>query len=101
MSMTTQPTAGEGSHGALLEPPVLDVDPYSVENIQNPYLFFEELRETAAVVRLKPYGVYVTGRYEETKVVLNDHDRFMASVAAKAPGRMVSRAASRMPNNAA
>ncbi len=79
MSMATQPTAGEGSPGGLLEPPVLDVDPYSVENIKNPYPFFEELRETAAVVRLKPYGVYVTGRYEETKVVLNDHDRFMAS----------------------
>lgn len=63
----------------LLDPPVLDVDPYSREVLRDPYPFFQTLREMAPVVRLAPYGVYVTGRFEETRQVLNDHGRFTAS----------------------
>lgn len=61
------------------EPPVLDIDPYSLDVLDNPYPFFEALRETAPVVLIKPYGVYAVGRYEEARIVLTDHLRFTAS----------------------
>lgn len=76
MSQSAQSTAS--TSGTLRRPPVLDVDPYSLENLENPYPFFERLRETAPVVELGPYGVYVTGRYEESRIIFNDHDRFTA-----------------------
>jgi cytochrome P450 len=66
------------SRSSLPVPPELDIDPYSNEVLSNPYPSFDRMRETAAIVRLSRYGVYVTGRYEETKIILNDHDRFTA-----------------------
>src|SRR5437764_5818637 len=59
----------------LLEVPVLDVDPFSDEVLANPYPFFEQLRETAPVVFLKPHGLYAVGRYDEVGQVVPDHVR--------------------------
>lgn len=63
----------------LPPPPEMDADPYSDEILADPYPFFDELRELAAVVRLSKYGVYVTARYDETKIIFNDHERFSAA----------------------
>ncbi|MEX0407423.1 cytochrome P450 [Aquibium sp. LZ166] len=63
---------------ARLEAPVLDIDPFTEEILPDPYAFHETLREKAAVVVLAPYGIYATGRYEEVKAVMSDHERFMA-----------------------
>lgn len=63
----------------LLEPPEIDIDPYADEVVLNPYPFFDLMREAGPVVRLSKYGVYASGRYEESKQIFNDHDRFMAS----------------------
>ena len=60
----------------LREVPVLDVDPFSDEVLANPHPFFEQLRETAPVVYLKPHGVYAVGRYDEVGQVMSDHGRF-------------------------
>ncbi len=60
----------------LPEPPVLDVDPFSDENIENPYPFHERLRETAPVVFIPKYGIYAVGRYEEVRTVMSDYARF-------------------------
>jgi 4-methoxybenzoate monooxygenase (O-demethylating) len=62
----------------MREPAVLDIDPYSVEALTDPYPFFTELREAGPIVKLKRYDVYAVGRYEEGKTVLVDHDRFTA-----------------------
>lgn len=60
----------------LLDPPVLDIDPFSDENLRNPYPFFEQLRETAPVVYIKPYDYYAVGRFDEVRIVASDHERF-------------------------
>ncbi len=76
--MASTARQAEHSRDGAGSPPVLDIDPYSVPVLVDPYPFFETLRETAAVVELEQYGVYVTGRYEESRILLNDHDRFTA-----------------------
>jgi cytochrome P450 len=60
----------------LLEPPVLDIDPFSDEVLADPYPFFETMREAAPVVFIKPHGFYAVGRYEEVSIVASDHERF-------------------------
>jgi len=60
----------------LLEPPVLDIDPFTDEHLENPYPFFERLREAGPVAFIKPYSVYAVGRYDEVTQVMADHQRF-------------------------
>src|SRR3954469_10377896 len=61
---------------ALSEVPVLDIDPYAIEVLRDPYSFHEALREAGPIVFIKPHGVYAVGRHAEAKVVLTDHARF-------------------------
>jgi len=56
----------------LVTPPLLNQDPYSEANLINPYVWQEELRELAPVVRLEQYKAYAIGRYAEIKLVLRD-----------------------------
>jgi len=60
----------------LRDAPVLDIDPYSMEVLRDPYPFQEALREAGPVAYIKPHGVYAVGRHDEAKVVLADHARF-------------------------
>lgn len=60
----------------LPEPPVLDMDPFSDENIRDPYRFHAALRETAPVVYIEKHGMYAVGRYEETRIAMSDYARF-------------------------
>lgn len=62
----------------LREAPVLDIDPYSVPVLTEPYEFQEMLREAGPVAMIRPHGVYAVGRYEECATVLNDYQRFTA-----------------------
>jgi cytochrome P450 len=62
----------------LKEPPVLNIDPYAVDVLANPYPFHETLREAGPVVRIKPHNVYAVGRFDEAKIVLSDYNRFLA-----------------------
>jgi cytochrome P450 len=64
---------------ALNDAPVLDIDPYSIEVLRDPYTFHEALREAGPVVLIKPLGVYAVGRHAEAKVVLSDYARFITS----------------------
>jgi cytochrome P450 len=61
---------------ALREAPVLDIDPYSIEVLCDPYAFHQALREAGPIAFIKPHGVYAVGRHAEAKVVLTDHTRF-------------------------
>jgi len=75
----TMDSSTKAGAAPLKEVPELDVDPYAVEVLLDPYPFFRQIRDLGPVVKIKPHNVYVTGRYEESKTVLNDHERFMAS----------------------
>ena len=48
---------------AFMDPevPVIDIDPYTNANIENPYPFDEALREAGPVVWLKAYNMYAVG----------------------------------------
>jgi len=61
---------------SLSEAPVLDIDPYAIDVLRDPYAFHEALREAGPIVFIKPHGVYAVGRHAECKVVLADHTRF-------------------------
>ena len=60
----------------LRDAPVLDVDPYAIDVLRNPYPFHEALREAGPVAFIKPHGVYAVGRHAEAKIVLADYARF-------------------------
>jgi 4-methoxybenzoate monooxygenase (O-demethylating) len=59
--------------------PVLDVDPFSDENLVNPYPMHEALREAGPVAWLSPYGVYSVARFDEVVHVLQNHQVFVSS----------------------
>lgn len=63
----------------LLEPPVLDVDPFSDENIENPYRFHEALRAAGPVAFIPKHGMYAVGRYDAVKTVMGDFGRFTST----------------------
>lgn len=58
----------------------LDIDPYSEENLLNPYPLHDRMRDAGPVVRLKPYpSVVACARYDEVRAVLTDHATFISS----------------------
>jgi cytochrome P450 len=61
---------------ALREAPVLDIDPYAIEVLRDPYSFHEALREAGPIAYIKPHGVYAVGRQAEAKMVLSEYARF-------------------------
>jgi cytochrome P450 len=65
--------------GAVIDAPVLREDPFSDENIADPYPFFERLREAGPAAFIEPHGYYAVGRHEEAGVVASDHARFSSA----------------------
>jgi 4-methoxybenzoate monooxygenase (O-demethylating) len=62
-----------------LDIPELDIDPYSEENLLDPYPMHERMREAGPVVRLTRYGsLLACARHAETHAVFNDHVRFIS-----------------------
>jgi cytochrome P450 len=61
---------------AVPDAPVLEEDPFSDENIANPYPFFVRLREMAPAVFIQSHGYYAVGRHEEAGIVASDYVRF-------------------------
>lgn len=63
----------------ILAIPELDIDPFSAENLINPYPMHERLREAGPVVRLKAYAdVVACARHVDTHAVFNDHTHFIS-----------------------
>src|SRR5215212_6984155 len=56
--------------------PVLDEDPFSDQNIADPYPFFRRMRELAPAVFIAPHGYYAVGRHAEAGIVASDSARF-------------------------
>lgn len=63
----------------LPEPPVLDLDPYAPDVLDDPLPFYTALREAGPVVFLRRYGVYATGRHDALREVMTDWHRFTSS----------------------
>jgi cytochrome P450 len=61
---------------SLPDAPVLDEDPFSDENIANPYPLFERMRELGPAVFIRPHGYYAVGRHAEAGIVASDFARF-------------------------
>jgi cytochrome P450 len=61
---------------AINEVPVLDIDPYDIDVLSDPYGYHQALRDTAPVVYIKAHDVYAVGRYAECKTVMSDWPRF-------------------------
>jgi cytochrome P450 len=59
--------------------PSLDVDPFSMEFLDNPHPSHEVLREAGPVVRLDNWNVYAVARYAQVWAVLNDPQAFCSS----------------------
>ena len=59
--------------------PELDIDPYTAENLTDPYPMHERIREAGPVVRLSPYeSLLACGRHAEVHAVFNDHETFIS-----------------------
>lgn len=63
----------------LPEPPVVALDPYSMDVLENPLPFYRDLREAGPVVYFEKYGVYGVGRYDTLREVVTDYSRFTSS----------------------
>ena len=59
--------------------PSLDIDPFSMEFLDNPHPSHEMLREAGPVVRLDKWNVHVVARYAEVSAVLSDPQTFCSS----------------------
>ena len=55
---------------------VLDCDPYSNEFLEDPYPFYDQIREAGAVVRLEKYDVWTSARHKEVHDALANWEVF-------------------------
>lgn len=56
--------------------PVSDIDPFSMEFLDDPFPIYEQLREAGPVVWLESYGLWAAGRLAEVHAILNDWETF-------------------------
>lgn len=59
--------------------PIIDVDPFSREFLDQPYGYHEEMREAGPVFWLSHYGIWGTARHDECLAVLKDYETFCSS----------------------
>jgi 4-methoxybenzoate monooxygenase (O-demethylating) len=59
--------------------PAIEVDPYSLDTLRNPYPFHERLRELGPVVYLEKYGTFALGRFDEVRAMLKDWPSFTST----------------------
>ena len=64
---------------ATVQIPALNRDPFSEENLRDPYPLQNEMREAGPVVWLPRYDVFATARYAEISLILNDWKTFCSS----------------------
>jgi len=69
-------------HRAIAPPKgvaVWDVDPYDPAILADPVEYYAELRRRGPLVFIPRYAILACGRYEVTKEVFSDHQRFVSS----------------------
>jgi cytochrome P450 len=57
----------------------LDLDPFSLAFLTNPYACHEQLREAGAAVRLRQYGIWASARFAEVKAALQNWEIFSSA----------------------
>ncbi|WP_209373992.1 cytochrome P450 [Brevibacterium renqingii] len=75
-SASAHPTATDAI--TALDVPVIDEDPYSRENLADPYPFMRRLRQAGPAAWLSMYGVPAFGRDAEVREILEDHRTFIS-----------------------
>ncbi|GGM63951.1 cytochrome P450 [Micromonospora sonchi] len=59
--------------------PVLNDDPFSLENLRVPEAFDAKLREAGPLVYLERYGIYASGQHAVVEEAFTDYGRFTSS----------------------
>ena len=59
--------------------PSWDIDPYDPQVLINPIDYYDELRSKGPFVYIPEYSVLACGRYDETREVFSDWERFVSS----------------------
>jgi cytochrome P450 len=59
--------------------PALDIDPFSMESLRDPFPYQRELREAGDFVYLARYKVWATGRYTRVRDILTDWKTYCSS----------------------
>lgn len=59
--------------------PVWDIDPYAEDILRSPAEYYAELRARGPLVYIPKWSVLASGRYEETREIFSDHNRFVSS----------------------
>ena len=62
--------------------PVITADPFSLENLAEPHILHEQLREAGPVVFLECYGIWGMARYEQVNAALKDWETFSSAAGA-------------------
>ena len=69
-------------HRAIPPPagvPVWDVDPYESGMLADPAGYYAELRRLGPLVYIPRYAMLACGRYDVTREIFSDHERFVSS----------------------
>jgi 4-methoxybenzoate monooxygenase (O-demethylating) len=59
--------------------PVITADPFSLENLADPHILHQQLREAGPVVYLDHYNIWGMARYEQVNVALKDWRTFSSA----------------------
>ena len=59
--------------------PIFDADPFTEDNLRDPYSWHALLRDAGALVWLSRYQVWATGRYAEAHTILTDWQTYCSS----------------------
>ena len=62
--------------GGFPDAPILDIDPFSAANLEDPLEFHQALREIGPVAYIEKYNMYAAGRYESVRTVMSEYQRF-------------------------
>ncbi len=59
--------------------PAFELDPFSLENLADPYAFHHALRDAGPVVRLEMHGAWAMGRYDRVHAAFNDWETYSSA----------------------
>jgi len=62
-----------------LSRPTLELNPFTVGSLQNPFPVEDQIREAAPIVWLSDLNVWATGRYDLVQQIFLDHETFISS----------------------
>jgi len=76
--------------------PVWDVDPYDPAVLSDPADYYAKLRSKGPFAYISKYSALACGRYQETKEIFSDWERFVSSTRGRStrlqPGRTLAAA---------